>query len=366
MMIKQALIYRQAGRYAGWPANYGIWHWDNEIVVGFTLGWHKTAEQFHARDKRKPFVNMQARSRDGGESWRIEAFNGYRPGGRGLSADEHMQAGLRLGELVDEVKIPPRPIRFQHPDFALMVARTGLAGGARSFFYVSYDRCRHWQGPYHLPMFGQTGIAARTDYLVQSDESCLLFLTAGKVNGREGKVLCAQTRNGGMSFELLAEIGGEPDGEGSFAIMPASLQLADGRILCAIRCHDDVRKRDWIDLHASDDLGKSWTYLNRPVTFRESGHNGNPPSLGQLPDGRLILIYGRRDVPYAICAHISADEGVSWGDAITLRGGGGNHDIGYTRTAALADGRVVSVYYFNEHPDGERFIEAAIWSPARP
>ena len=32
-------IYREKGRYAGWPANYGIWSWGDEIVVGFTLGY---------------------------------------------------------------------------------------------------------------------------------------------------------------------------------------------------------------------------------------------------------------------------------------------------------------------------------------
>ncbi len=366
-MLRQVEIYREAGRYAGWPANYGMWHWGDEIVVGFTLGYHKAEERFHTRDKRKPFVNMQARSRDGGKRWQIEAFNGQRPGGRGLSADEHLQAGLRLGELMDGesvAKIPPQPLSFKHPDFALMMARTGLARGSRSFFYVSYDRCRHWQGPYHLPMFAQTGIAARTDYLVQGEHSCLLFLTASKSNGHEGKILCVRTQDGGMSFELLAEIGGEPGGERDFAIMPASLQLAKERILCAVRCRDGAEGKAWIDLYASDNLGKSWAYLNRPVMFRDLGHGGNPPSLQQLPDGRLILIYGNRDEPYTICARLSADEGESWSDAIPLREGGGNHDIGYTRAVVLADGTVVSVYYFNDRPDGERFIEATIWQPA--
>jgi len=49
---------------------------------------------------------------------------------------------------------------------------------------------------------------------------------------------------------------------------------------------------------------------------------------------------------------------------ILLREGGGSHDIGYVRAVALADGAVVSVYYFNDRPDGERFIEATIWQPA--
>ena len=88
------------------------------------------------------------------------------------------------------------------------------------------------------------------------------------------------------------------------------------------------------------------------------------PVLLQLPAGRLALVYGNRD-GYAICARLSADQGESWSDEIVLRGGGANGDIGYARAVARDDGAVVAVYYFNDRPDGdgERFIEATIWTP---
>ena len=108
-----------------------------------------------------------------------------------------------------------------------MAARTGLERGARSFFYASYDRCRSWRGPFHLPMFGCTGIAARSDYLVLDEYSALLFLTANKADGHEGKVICARTDDGGRSFQLLAEVGDEPTAPRDFAIMPSSLALPD-------------------------------------------------------------------------------------------------------------------------------------------
>ena len=34
-VLKHASVYKEAGRYGGWPANHGIWSWGNEIVVGF-------------------------------------------------------------------------------------------------------------------------------------------------------------------------------------------------------------------------------------------------------------------------------------------------------------------------------------------
>ena len=364
--MRQVTVYREPGRFAGWPANYGIWSWEAEIVVGFTVGAHRTVERGHAIDKRQPFVNMQARSLDGGLTWRMEDFNGKRPGGRGLSADEHMGEGLRLSELVDEnsAEIPAQPLNFAGDDFALMAARTGIGRGVVSFFYVSTDRCHSWRGPYRLPMFGQTGIAARTDYIIQGKRSALFFLTANKADGDEGKVICVRADAGGQSFDLLSEVGAEPSERGDFAIMPAGLQLPSGRILCARRCRDGATRLSWIDLYASDDDGCSWRYLNRPAMFDTPGHSGNPPSLLELRDGRLALVYGNRD-GYKICARLSADQGESWSEEIILRDGGANGDIGYARACALPNGNVVAVYYFNDRPDGdgERFIEATIWQP---
>ena len=80
-----------------------------------------------------------------------------------------------------------------------MCGRTGLKAGARSWFYTSTDRCRSWQGPFSLPMFGFTGIAARTDYLVSGPSTCTLFLTAAKANGEEGRIFCARTTDGGRT-----------------------------------------------------------------------------------------------------------------------------------------------------------------------
>lgn len=368
-MMKHIVIYREPGRYAGWPANYGIWNWEDEIVVGFTVGFHKSDEHFHARDTSKPFINRQARSLDGGQTWSIEEFPGKLRENCGLSADEHLQPELRLEyALAQEDIVNPltTPIGFTHPNFSLMCARTGLDEGVRSFFYISYDRCHNWQGPYSLPMFGQTGIAARTSYIVEDSTSCLIFLTANKANGHEGKVFCIRTKDGGLTFETLSEIGGEPSGKHDFNIMPANLILPSGRILCAIRCRryipDSEKQESWIDLYASDDNGHTWDYVTRPVMF-DRGHNGNPPTLNQLPDNRLVLIYGNRTAPYTIEAKLSDDDGQTWSDPIRLRDDGGNHDIGYPRTVVTPDGTLVTVYYFNEHVEGERFIEATIWKP---
>ena len=311
-----------------------------------------------------PLQGMQARSLDGGETWSVSETPCRLPARGTLSANEHVEEQHRL-EAEVSFETPDR-VDFTHPDFAMMCSRSGLRAEAYSWFYTSIDRCQSWEGPFKLPMFDYTGIAARTDYLVSSADECLVFLTASKANGEEGLIFCANTTDGGASFSLLSQIGPEPEG---FAIMPASVRLSDSRILVAVRCRghgDDSRsdweeRQNWIDLYGSDDNGQTWYHKNRPV--ENTGRGGNPPTLTLLHDGRLCLIYGYRDAPHRICAKLSSDAGKTWGEEIVLRDNGGDPDIGYPRTVQRPDGTVVTAYYFDEEPDGERFIEATLWKP---
>jgi len=362
--VQHVTIYREPGMYAGWPANYGMWHWGDEIALGFILGHVKPDVPFHARDKDKPFVTMQARSLDGGQSWAVAPFPGKTPGGKGLSADEHMNPHLWILYDLDVPEGPqpcPGDVDFTHPDFAMMCARTGLLTGSRSWFYLSTDRARSWAGPYTLPMFDQLGISARTDYLVDGPATLTLFLTAVKPNGDEGRVFCARTTDGGQTFQFVSWITPEPPG---YNIMPASVRLPSGRILTALRWSEGrttQSRRCWIDLHASDDNGASWQPLSVPVP--DAGRGGNPPALLRLQDGRVCLIDGLRDAPFAIQARLSQDEGATWSDPITLHSGAGNHDLGYPRAVQRSDGTVVAAYYFNDHAEEERYIAASLWRP---
>jgi len=69
---ENVVVYREPGRFGGWPANNGIWIWGDEIVVGFMQGYFKNNQQGHAIDAAKPEVVRFARSKDGGRTWSIE------------------------------------------------------------------------------------------------------------------------------------------------------------------------------------------------------------------------------------------------------------------------------------------------------
>ncbi len=354
-------IFRESGRYAGWPANYGIWSWDDEVVVGFTVGYHDLRGGFHSRDRTRPFETMQARSLDGGAIWEVGPTPCRAPGGRAISADEHLDEAHRIGDLVNGPNELARcpGVDFADPSFALMCARNGLAEGARSWFYTSTNRCRNWDGPYYLSDFGLPGVAARTDYASSGPSECTLFLTAAKENGQEGRPFCARTGDGGTSFKFRSWIGPEPPG---FGIMPASVRLPGGRVLVAVRTRGgDEPPGNWIDLHASDDDCRSWRLIGRPV--ENTGPGGNPPTLARLHDGRLCLTYGFRDPPYQIRARISDDDGASWSAERVLRDHGGGGDLGYPRTVQRPDGAMVTAYYFNDTLESERYVAATIWTP---
>jgi hypothetical protein len=222
-----------------------------------------------------------------------------------------------------------------------------------SRFYYSYDRGKTWSGPFKVPNFGQKGIAARTDYLVNGKHDLMMFLTAAKTNGQQGRVICVRTKDGGAAWNRVAFVGREPD-QNDKVIMPSSVPLSPQTILTAIR---HVR---WIELYRSDDNGETWRFVSKPAPDT-GAHNGNPPSLVHLRDGRLALTYGYRSEPYGIRARLSTDEGKTWTNEIPLRTGGGTWDLGYTRTVQRSDGKMATIYYFNDAPDRERYIAATIW-----
>ena len=71
--VRHVRVYYEPGKFGGWPANHGIWIWDNEILVGFSQGLYKDlGPARHNFDREQPELHLLARSPDGGETWEIE------------------------------------------------------------------------------------------------------------------------------------------------------------------------------------------------------------------------------------------------------------------------------------------------------
>ena len=99
---RHVIVYREDGRFAGWPANHGIWSWGDEILVGFSRGTYKDRGKFHHIDHDQPEEFLLARSRDGGATWAVERPN---PHGA-LGGTAGMRHGTRPADLPEEHPAP--------------------------------------------------------------------------------------------------------------------------------------------------------------------------------------------------------------------------------------------------------------------
>ena len=352
--IQHVKVYDEPGRFGGWPANHGIWSWGDEMLVGFSAGYHQDrGPNRHAIDPQRAEEHLLARSLDGGQTWSIE-----NPAKQGAL----IPAGNALhGMTPPGLKEKPWQecaggIDFSHPDFAMTLRMTDVDSGPSRFYY-STDRGKSWQGPFRLPMFDQLGIAARTDYVVNGKDDCFLFLTAAKPNGQEGRPFCARTLDGGQTWRFVSWINETPDG---FAIMPSTIRLSDTSLLTAVRRRSGPKR--WIETYRSPDDGQTWHLDTTPAP---NLGEGNPPSMIRLSDGRVCLTYGYRSAPFGIRARLSGDNGRTWSDEIILRDDGGGRDVGYPRSVQRPDGMVVTVYYIHDTSKGNRYIAATIWDPTR-
>jgi hypothetical protein len=360
---KQVVVYREPGRYGGWPANHGIWIWGNEILVGFSADYYKLLDpDRHPVDRQREEEHALARSLDGGETWTIEKPKSLTP----PPTPGHM-AGIPTAKDGQPVTPLKTPIDFSDPNLALTF-RMGDANGGPSWFYVSTDRGHAWKGPYDFPMLGQRGVAARSDYLIDGPRDLTLLATASRAtDNKESRVFAARTADGGVSWTFLSWVGPEPEGDG-WNIMPATVRLSSDTLVTALRTTngkqaDGGKQMHWLDVYSSQDNAKSWTLTSSRVA--DTGR-GNPPSLLHLQDGRLCLIYGYRGKPFSMRARLSSDSGRTWSPEVTLREDGVDWDLGYPRSVQRPDGKIVTVYYFNDSSAPERFIGATIWSPPAP
>jgi hypothetical protein len=352
-------VYAVPARFGGWPANFGVWSWGNEILCGFAAGHFKdNGPGFHAIDHDKPEHHLLARSLDGGETWKIEdpAEQGALiPVGKGLH-------GITPpGQKEKPWEDCPGGLDFTAPDFVMTFRMLDHHGGPSRFSY-SNDRGKTWHGPFRLSILDNTGkaiaIAPRTDYIVNGRNDCFVFLTAAKQDGREGRPFCARTTDGARTWKFVSWIGDEPKG---YAIMPSSLRLGPAEFLSTIRCREG--NKSWIDAYRSIDEGKTWKLDTTPVP---NTGEGNPPSMIRLADGRISLAYGFRAEPFQMRARLSQDNGRTWGPELVLRGPGGGRDIGYPVSVQRPDGKIVTIYYFHDQPVSDRYIAATIWDPGKP
>ncbi|WP_236973480.1 sialidase family protein [Membranihabitans maritimus] len=352
--IEHGIVFYEEGKFAGWPANNGMWNWDDEVLMGFVVSDHKDSDGAHTYDS-KAARHKYARSMDGGKTWKIT--DAYDIGQKGWAYDHYID-----GEEVAPEELKEGVKDFTDPDFLITFQRHNNNDGPTHFYY-SQNRGNDWKGPYWFPNLGTDGVASRTDYLVNGKQDLFAFLTVAKSNKKEGRVVLSRTRDGGVSWELVSWVGPEP---GKFEIMPSSVRLGSSELLTVIRARS-VDGKSSLSSYISTDNGDSWEKLENPV--EDTGEGGSPPALVKMNDGRLALGYIYRSTEGSrVNVKFSKDKGRTWGKEIVLReGDGATRDVGYPQMIQRPDGKLLMTYYWNnalQKPDAPyRYIASTIFDP---
>ena len=356
---KNGSAFQEQDKFGGWPANNGLWTWDNgkEILVGYTYG--KFVEQKGHNiegmsEQAEGLGNRLARSTDGGLTWISEVPENY------------------VG--TSNPPVPsPGGINFQDPGFAMRVVALGYHGAHDTLgghFFVSNNRGKEWQGPYRFngllddPNLKGFYNTARTEYIVTGPNSCLVFMSAREsLTKYNDKTFVAETTDGGKTFQFVSWI--IPLSDPDRAVMPQAVKLKDGSIVVAMRRRNGPKDWGYVDVYGSKDNGKTWNFLSK---VGDTGkRNGNPPALVALKDGRLACAYGDRS-RQKLFVRLSSDGGISWEKELIIRedfqtDSFGDMDFGYPQLTENNKKKIVALYYWATKENPQQYIATTIWKP---
>ena len=370
--VDHAVVYRRDNEFTGWPHVMGYWNLGNgELLqqvtsIGTRYGDAGTVSHDNIGREGLGSKSIALRSRDWGRTW-----DGDNPTLNMMSnIDPGMANATTMGDL--------QPIDFLNPDVLISnSASNGFANpDSKTIVRVSRDRGRRWSPAIPVPMDALTSLSGMNSVLIRPDGTAFIWLMEVDETGWNRHPCIFALPPGNTDFHFLTFITkkrdpyGAADGDYSTTLRygghrwfyPRGYMLPNGRMLCVLRCQRDPRGIMWTEIYSSDDGGRTWGFLSRVNDF------GAPGSLTQLPDGRLVMVYGYRLAPSGIRAKVSEDGGKTWGQELIVRDDGGSWDLGYPNTWTTDDGKVGVIYYFNSKDDpiqaggGVRHIVRSIFS----
>ena len=349
-MSEHRVVYRDEGSYCG-PISMLERLENGDLLVVFRHApWEGVARRTHGHPATRTLL---IRSTDGGRTW-SDPISPDPDRGNGTCIAQ-VSGGMLILNNFRWTLVPAnrRDALSGYNVIRESKALGMLMGLDGSFFTRSHDNGHTWEAvrPLNVPEYPDSTTAGR---VIELGDGTLLMPMNGKhQNDADSFPWVACSTDRGETWHYRGTCGRPP---GDFAFSENRiLLLPDGRILSMVR----TKEGNYWRAHSADG-GATWSPMaETPITCRGS----SPADLLLLADGRALCSYGRRrPEPKGVRACLSADGGETWDVAneIVLRDDAVGVDMGYPSTKQLADGSLLTVYYW--HSDDEiRHLMATVW-----
>jgi len=348
-MLEHAVMYRNEDSYCG-PISMLQPLPSGELLLLFREAkWR--GRRTHADPTTRTCL---LRSRDAGGTW----FSHVTPDAQGGN-------GTAIARLADGTLV----VNAYHHLFAPLADRARFAGRPRQaavdwlgmvragggvFMTRSGNDGYTWECPRHIPEPEDwPDVACHGAVLELPDGDLLLPVTARRGEGQAALGVALRSADCGYTWGDPVVITGEP--------VPTDTDFHETRLLMCpsggiLAMHRTPSGNYW--RNTSADGGGSWSPSEEtPIWCGAS----SPADLRVLADGRVLLTRGYRREPFGVRAYVSEDEGATWSPEIVLRDDGPDPDVGYPGTAQLAEGSLLTVYYWHDD-DQIRHLQGTRWT----
>ena len=363
--VEHVTVRHDPGWYCAHP-RWGVYKdfGGGEVIVGFKMArsaYKQISDINHGGVVRPGYearaVIVVQRSLDGGRTWPREHDV--------ILYDEAVSDDEKRAFLYQE-GAPREQYDMFSPDSVFWFTHTNLWDEQRMvcFGLRSADRGRTWEKVPTVidPPPGRAGVRKKFSPVVRRPDGRTLITVFN-----DGTSPIYRSLDQGVTWEFVSRSAVDPTGAGSFTY-DGLIQLPSGELQCyqtyfGQSLYDRDPNRNSLTMSSSVDGGYTWT---TPVpTVGEGGSCWNFPAAQQgredvpyrsgypvlLDDGRIVVVWARRLMPFGVGGTLSADGGRTWSEEFIIRADDtGSWDHGYAIGGQAEDGRVYITYYYNE-PD---------------
>jgi hypothetical protein len=353
--IKDTVIYRDDTFYSSFPSI--VRRPDGELLVAFrrALDRRKWGENHVTHTDPNSYLEL-VRSKDSGQTWTTPELLYANPFGG--SQDPCM---VQLSD--HSILCTSYGWAWLRSDAAKQMTNLGMVNGFAflgGYILRSTDGGKHWDQPIVPPsvpdanvrdIFGKTvsaynrgamcegkngklyWVVANSDVTHQEHTATHLLISSDK--GKTWTYSCPVAKDDKVAFNETS-----------------IYETPKGDLVAFLRTEGF---NDHTATARSIDGGKGF------APWQDAGFVGHPHYALSLPDKRVLLVYGYRHAPFGVRARVLDAECTKFDvPEIVLRADGGSGDLGYPWATMISKHRALVVYYFNDAPDGPRYIAGSL------